>query len=69
MNANLQHILDTLQQIENLSDEQKSDITKSLKDADKELSITNDIVKAHGGSLDITSFLSEKTIFTITLNK
>lgn len=33
------------------------------------LSITNDIVKAHGGSLDITSFSSEKTIFTITLNE
>jgi len=40
MNANLQHILNTLQQIENLSEEQTATITKSLKDADKELTIT-----------------------------
>ena len=40
MNPHLQHILDTLQQIENLSEEQKATITKSLKDADKELTIT-----------------------------
>ena len=40
MNIHLQHILDTLQQIENLSEEQKATITKSLKDADKELTIT-----------------------------
>ena len=40
MNAHLQHILDSLQQIENLSEEQKAAITKSLKDADKELTIT-----------------------------
>jgi len=40
MNNHLQHILDTLQQIENLSEEQKATITKSLKDADKELTIT-----------------------------
>jgi signal transduction histidine kinase len=40
MNVHLRHILDTLQQIENLSEEQKAAITKSLKDADKELTIT-----------------------------
>ena len=40
MNPHLQHILDTLQQTENLSEEQKAAITKSLKDADKELTIT-----------------------------
>ena len=39
MNAQLQNILNMLQQIEKLSDEQMDDITKALKDADKELAI------------------------------
>jgi signal transduction histidine kinase len=40
MNPHLQQILDILQLIEILSEEQKATITKSLKDADKELTIT-----------------------------
>ncbi|GAB2617419.1 sensor histidine kinase [Belliella aquatica] len=39
MNTHLQYIFDTLQQIENLSEERKAAITKSLKDVDKELTI------------------------------
>ena len=40
MNQHLQNILNVIQQDENLTAEQKSAITKSLKDADKELEIT-----------------------------
>ena len=40
MNQHLQNILNVIQQDENLTAEQKNVITKSLKDADKELEIT-----------------------------
>ena len=40
MNQHLQNILNVIQQDENLTVEQKNAITKSLKDADKELEIT-----------------------------
>jgi len=40
MNPHLQNILNFIQQDENLTAEQKNAITKSLKDADKELEIT-----------------------------
>ena len=40
MNPHLQNILNFIQQDENLTAEQKNAITKSLKDADKELDIT-----------------------------
>src|SRR4249919_1747769 len=40
MNQHLQSILSVIQQDENLTVEQKNVITKSLKDADKELEIT-----------------------------
>ena len=40
MNQHLQHILNFIQQNENLSDEEKNTLSKSLKDADKELEIT-----------------------------
>ncbi len=40
MNQHLQNILTIIQQDENLSAEQKATISKSLKDADKELEIT-----------------------------
>src|SRR6185436_157760 len=40
MNQHLQNILNVIQQDENLNAEQKNAITKSLKDADKELEIT-----------------------------
>jgi C4-dicarboxylate-specific signal transduction histidine kinase len=39
MHTYLRHILDILQQIENISEEQKAAITNSLKDADKEMTI------------------------------
>jgi len=41
MNPHLQNILNFIQQDENLTAEQKNAITKSLKDADKELEITS----------------------------
>jgi len=40
MNQHLQSVLNVIQQDENLTAEQKNAITKSLKDADKELEIT-----------------------------
>ena len=40
MNQHLQNILNIIQQDENLTAEQKATISKSLKDADKELEIT-----------------------------
>ena len=40
MNQHLQNILDIIQQNESLTAERKNDITKSLKDAAKELEIT-----------------------------
>ncbi len=40
MNPHLQNILDILQQLEGIGAEQKTAITKSLKDADKEFEIT-----------------------------
>ena len=40
MNQHLQNILNVIQQDENLTAEQKNAISKSLKDADKELEIT-----------------------------
>jgi signal transduction histidine kinase len=40
MNQHLQNILNSIQQHEGLTDEQKTGITKSLKDANKELEIT-----------------------------
>src|SRR6187549_1880723 len=40
MNQHLQNILNVIQQDENLTTEQKNAISKSLKDADKELEIT-----------------------------
>src|SRR6186997_3538473 len=40
MNQHLQNIINVIQQDENLTAEQKNAITKSLKDADKELEIT-----------------------------
>ena len=40
MNVHLQIVLNIIQQVENLTAEQKNAITKSLKDADKEFEIT-----------------------------
>lgn len=62
MNANLQHILDTLLQIENLSEEQKATITKSLKDADKEIAITQFKLDRTEKVKRTTAILLEETI-------
>ena len=40
MNEHLQHILNFIQQDVNLSDEEKNTLSRSLKDADKELELT-----------------------------
>ena len=62
MNPHLQHILDTLQQTENLSEEQKAAITKSLKDADKELTITSFKLDRTEKVKRTTAILLEETI-------
>ncbi len=41
MNQKLQNILDIIQQSEKLDAEQKNNLTKAVKDADKELEITS----------------------------
>lgn len=62
MNTHLQHILDTLQQIENLPEEQRSAITKSLKDADKELTILEFKLDRTEKVKRTTAILLEETI-------
>ena len=62
MNPHLQLILDTLQQIENISEEQKAAITKSLKDADKEMTITEFKLDRTEKVKRTTAILLEETI-------
>ncbi len=62
MNLHLQHILDTLQQIENIPEEQKAAITKSLKDADKEMTITEFKLDRTEKVKRTTAILLEETI-------
>ena len=62
MNVHLQHILDFLQQIENISDEQKTAIAKSLKDADKEMTITEFKLDRTEKVKRTTAILLEETI-------
>lgn len=62
MNAHLQDILDFLQQIENISDEQKAAIAKSLKDADKEMIITEFKLDRTEKVKRTTAILLEETI-------
>ncbi len=69
MNTHLQHILDILQQIENLSDEQKATITKSLKDADKELTITAFKLDRTEKVKRTTAILLEETIEELELKR
>ena len=69
MNPHLQHILDTLQQIENLSEEQKATITKSLKDADKELTITAFKLDRTEKVKRTTAILLEETIEELELKR
>ena len=69
MNNHLQHILDTLQQIENLSEEQKATITKSLKDADKEMTITAFKLDRTEKVKRTTAILLEETIEELELKR
>ena len=69
MNPHLQHILDTLHQIENLSEEQKATITKSLKDADKELTITAFKLDRTEKVKRTTAILLEETIEELELKR
>jgi signal transduction histidine kinase len=69
MNVHLQHILDTLQQIESLSEEQKATITKSLKDADKELTITAFKLDRTEKVKRTTAILLEETIEELELKR
>ena len=62
MNNHLQHIIDILQQIENIPEEQKSAITKSLKDADKEMTITEFKLDRTEKVKRTTAILLEETI-------
>jgi signal transduction histidine kinase len=62
MNIHLQHILDTLLQIEAISDEQKSSLNKSLKDADKELTILEFKLERTEKVKRTTAILLEETI-------
>jgi len=62
MNNHLQHIIDILQQIENIPEEQKSAITKSLKDADKEMAITEFKLDRTEKVKHTTAILLEETI-------
>ncbi|MBS1630942.1 MAG: GHKL domain-containing protein [Bacteroidetes bacterium] len=62
MNQHLQNILNTIQQDENLSSEQKEAIAKSLKDADKELEITSFKLDRTEKVKRTTAILLEETI-------
>ena len=62
MNQHLQNILNVIQQDENLSTEQKNAITKSLKDADKELEITSFKLDRTEKVKRTTAILLEETI-------
>jgi two-component system, NtrC family, sensor kinase len=62
MNPHLQHILDTLLQIEAISDEQRSSLNKSLKDADKELTILEFKLDRTEKIKRTTAILLEETI-------
>ncbi|WP_291784699.1 ATP-binding protein [Cecembia sp.] len=69
MNTHLQHILDTLQQIENLSEEQRSAITKSLKDVDKEMVILEFKLDRTEKVKRTTAILLEETIDELELKR
>jgi len=62
MNQHLQNIFEILQQIENLSDEQKFSTAKSLKDADKELTILEFKLDRTEKVKRTTAILLEETI-------
>ncbi|MBN3521000.1 GHKL domain-containing protein [Algoriphagus lutimaris] len=62
MNIHLQQILDTLLQLDAISDEQKSSLSKSLKEADKELTILEFKLDRTEKVKRTTAILLEETI-------
>ncbi|MDP2043180.1 MAG: ATP-binding protein [Algoriphagus sp.] len=62
MNPHLQHILDTLLQIEAITDEQRSSLNKTLKEADKELTILEFKLDRTEKVKRTTAILLEETI-------
>jgi signal transduction histidine kinase len=69
MNRHLKYILDTLLQIEAISDEQKSSINKSLKDADKELTVLEFKLDRTEKVKRTTAILLEETIEELELKR
>ncbi len=69
MNIHLQHILDTLFQIEAISDDQKSSLNKSIKDADKELTILEFKLDRTEKVKRTTAILLEETIEELELKR
>lgn len=69
MNRHLQYILDTLLQIEAISDEQKSSLNRTLKDADKELTILEFKLDRTGKVKRTTAILLEETIEELELKR
>ena len=62
MNQKLQNILDIIQQSEKLDAEQKNNLTKAVKDADKELEITSFKLERTEKVKKTTAILLEETI-------
>jgi signal transduction histidine kinase len=69
MNTHLQHILEALQQIENLSEEQITGVTKSLKTADKEITILEFKLDRTEKVKRTTAILLEETIEELELKR
>lgn len=69
MNSHLQNILNSIEQDENLSVEQKAFITKSLKDADKELEVTAFKLDRTEKVKRTTAILLEETIQELELKR
>ena len=69
MNQHLQNVLNVILQDENLSAEQKNAVTKSLKDADKELEITAFKLDRTEKVKRTTAILLEETIQELELKR
>jgi signal transduction histidine kinase len=69
VNTHLQHILDFLQQLEGISDDQKASVTKSLKDADKEFTISEFKLDRTEKVKRTTAILLEETIEELELKR
>jgi signal transduction histidine kinase len=69
MNIHLQHILDILLQLEDISEEQKNSLIKSLKEADKELTILEFKLDRTEKVKRTTAILLEETIEELELKR